>query len=230
VVYSKKIKAYTIKRGALIIIGILCLIFIFYAGYIFYRNIISEGYADGSSNKAKVSSDSTVEIVRTKLRMGQGELLDINKVEMVKIPLELVPKGAITSFSKLNRKRLRQEVGEKEFLNEMDIVPESTSFEEDDRLIEHNFAEGAVPAIVAEGSYIDIKLFKNGEEDRIVISKAAVVSRNANLMVFFMNAKEQEYLKEAAAEGLLFAVQYLDDSQKASEVTYVPPYDKSIDK
>ena len=60
----------------------------------------------------------------------------------------------------------------------------------------------------------------------MVISKAMVISRNANLLSFYLNRREQEFLKEAATEGMLLSVQYLNDSQIASEVTYMPSYVK----
>jgi len=43
---------------------------------------------------------------------------------------------------------------------------------------------------------------------------------------FYLDGREQELIKEAAAEGALFAVQYIDASQQASEVTYTPLYNK----
>lgn len=225
--YNKKIQAYAIKRGAFITICLLCIAFILSAGYMFYKNIMSEETANSSSGKSNAAQSSTIVIARTKLSMKQGDVIDASKVELVEVPAELVPKGVITSLLKLNGMRLKRELSEKEFLNVLDLMPESASYEEGDRLIEHNFAEGAIPAAVTEGSAIDIKLFVKGEEDRVVISKSVVVSRNANLLSFYMNRMEQEFLKEAAAEGVLLAVQYIDDSQVASDVTYIPLYDKS---
>lgn len=225
--YNKKIKAYSIKRGAFITICLLCLVFIFSAGYFFYRNIMSAEAANSPSGKSNTSQSRTIVIARAKLSMRQGEVMDVSKTELVEVPAELAPKGAITSLSKLNNMRLKRELSEKEFLNALDLMAESASYEEGDRLIEHNFAEGAIPAAVAEGSAIDVKLFVKGEEDCVVISKAVVVSRNANLLSFYMNQMEQEFLKEAATEGILLAVQYIDDSQVASGVTYIPLYDKS---
>ena len=207
-------------------ICIICSIIILYEGYLLYQNMVSEQAANSSKGSGIASQNNTVVIARARYSMNQGELLDASKVELVEVPVELVPKGSITSFAKLNNMRLKQKVAEKEFLNDMDLIPESASYEADDRLIEHNFAEGAVPAAVVEGSAIDIKLFIKGGEDPVVISKAMVISRNANLLSFYLNRREQEFLKEAATEGMLLSVQYLNDSQIASEVTYMPSYVK----
>lgn len=224
--YKKKIKAYAIKRGALLVICILSIAFIFFAGYFYYSNYISAQAAKAINKNDKVSPGGAMVIARAKQGMAQGELVDITRVEMVEIPQELVPNGAITSLSKLNGMRLKREVAVKEFLNALDLAAVYSSYEEGDRLIEHNFAEGAIPAAVTEGSAIDIKLFAKGEEDRIVISKAVVVSRNASLLSFYMNEREQEFIKEAASEGTLFAVMYIDPAQSASDVDYIPDYSK----
>jgi hypothetical protein len=227
VAYSKKAKTYVIKRLLLIVIGIVCSGVIFYAGYLFYRNVSLEEKNNTLGSAIGEGSKGTMEVARAKHSMSQGELLDINKVEMIEVPSELSPKGAITSIAKLSGKRLKREVGEKELLNDMDLIAERYLLEEDARLMEHNFAEGAVPAAVAEGNYIDIKLFISGKKDCVVISKTLVISRNASLLSFYVNMEEQEFIKEAAGEGLLFAVKYIDTSQIASVVTYVPPYNKS---
>ncbi|HYE82548.1 MAG TPA: SAF domain-containing protein [Clostridia bacterium] len=201
------------------------MVIIFYEGYLLYRNMTSEQVSDIPGDSGIKSGSNTIIIARAKDSMNQGELLDASKAELVEVPAELVPKGAITSFTKLSNMRLKQKIAEKEFLNDMDLMPETTAYEDGDRLIEHNFAEGAVPAAVAVGSVIDIKLFVKGGEDPVIISKVVVVSRSNNLLSFYMNRKEQEFLKEAATEGTLFSVLYLDDSQLASEVTYVPSFD-----
>jgi hypothetical protein len=226
VAYNKKIKSYAVKRGAYITICLLCAVFILSGGYLFYRNITSGEAANSSGEKSNAAQINTIVIARAKLSMKQGESIDASKAELVDVPAELAPAGAITELSRLNNMRLKREVSEKEFLNVLDLLEESTSYQEGDRLIEHNFAEGTIPASATEGSVIDIKLFIKGEEDPLVISKVVVVSRNANLLSFYMNQMEQEFLKESAAEGMLLAVQYIDASQAAGEVTYVPLYDK----
>jgi len=188
-----------------------------------YRKASGEETPNTAGSSNTVQSKTRI-IARAKVSMKTGELLDVSKVEMVEVPADLAPKGAVTSSSQFNNMRLKQEIEEREFLNEIDLMSEDADYEEGDRLIEHNFEEGAIPAVVSQGSIIDIKLFKKGKEDCVVVSKIAVISRSANLLSFYMNRIEQEYIKEAATEGMLFAVQYIDDLQKASEVTYIPLY------
>lgn len=226
VAYNKKMKAHALKRGVFIAISVLCIVFILSGGYFFYKKIMQEEAVDSFSGRSNDVQGSAVAIARAKLNMRQGDVIDFSKAELVEVPAELAPKGAITNLTRLNNVRLKRELSEKEFFNALDLMPESAAYEEGDRLMEHNFAEGAIPAAVAEGSAIDIKLFIKGGEDCVVISKAVVVSRNANLLSFYLNQMEQEFLKEAAAEGILLAVKYIDDSQLASETTYIPLYDK----
>ncbi len=223
--YIKKNRVYLIKKAVVIAICTFCSAAVFSLGYMLYGNVLPKETA-GTSGSSYIHGGKTVTVARAKHNMSQGELLDEGKAELLEVPAEMAPEGAVTSLSKLNGMRLRRGIVGKEFFNDMDIVPESASYEEGDRLIEHNFAEGAVPASVSAGSIIDIKLFIKGGEDSTVISKAAVISRSDDLLSFYLDGREQEYIKEAAAEGMLFAVRYIDTSQQASEVTYIPLYNK----
>lgn len=224
-VYNKKSRSYIIRKTVFISICIICVIIISYEGYLLYRNMASAQASAGMPGSDAASMGSKLTVVRARHAMSQGELLEASKAELVEVPAELVPEGAVTSLVGLGNMRLRHSISEKEYLNEADLMPESADYEEGDRLIEHNFSGGAVPAAVAVGSAVDIKLFTKGGEDPVIVSKAVVISRNADLLSFYMNEKEQEYLKEAAAEGYLFCVMYLDDSQPPGEVDYVPAYD-----
>ncbi|HYF75010.1 MAG TPA: hypothetical protein VD757_00370 [Candidatus Nitrosocosmicus sp.] len=228
--YNKKTKGYSTKRGLKLAASILCMAFIMFAGYFSYMNAAGKNAAAATANEDKVSAADMVAIARARQSMKQGESFDTGKAELVKVPVELAPANAITHLSELDNTKLRQDVSEREFLSSLDFVPKGAYFEEGDRLIEHNFSEGTVPAVVTEGSIIDIKLFVKGQEDRVVISKVAVVSRNASLLSFYMNELEQEYIKEAATEGMLFVVKYIDSSQLASGITYTPLYDKGKKK
>jgi hypothetical protein len=224
--YIKKSKIFALKRAALILICTVGLAAIFFTAYLLYGNVFLGEAADAVSIR-DTYGEKTAMIVRARISMNQGELLGADKAELVEIPAELVPEGAITNLSRLDGMRLKRGIAKKEFINDMDLIAESAVYEEGERLIEHNFTEGAVPASVAEGSIIDIKLFVKGGEDSVVVSKAVVISRSDNLLSFYLDGREQEYIKEAASEGAIFAVQYIDASQQASEVTYTPLYDKS---
>jgi len=210
-------------------IFLVCTLIILYEGYLLCGKVTSGDTYDPTAAEAAVQ-EGKLRILRAKQDMEQGELLDVSKVEMLEVPREMASKGAITSLSAIKNMRLKQTVAEKEFLNELDLIPEAAAFEDGDRLTEHSFEAGAVPAAVAPGSIIDIKLFVRGGEDPLVVSKAAVISRKENLLSFYMSSREQELIKEAAAEGMLFAVQYLEDSQNAGRVTYAAPYEREDGK
>lgn len=109
-------------------------------------------------------------------------------------------------------------------VQETEPIKETIQYEADDRLMEHNFEPGTVPIAAIVGTLVDIKLVKDNAEDQIVISKAAVVQRNETILAFYLNAIEQEYLKDAAAEGNLILTVYANNSQPPSIVTYVPSY------
>lgn len=226
--YSKKLRFLGIKQKIMISVFLVCSLIILFEGYLLYSKAVSSKAVYPSEAIAAGVQEGIILIMQSKQDMEQGELLDVSKVEMLEVPAEMAPKGAITSLSAIKNMRLRQKVAEKEFLVETDLMPEAAAFEDEDRLTEHGFESGAVPAAVVPGSMIDIKLFVRGGADPLVISKTAVISRNENILSFYMNSREQELIKEADEEGMLFVVQYLDDSQNAGGVTYTAPYEKEV--
>lgn len=175
---------------------------------------------------SKVEQAKQVNLLRTNRKIQAGEAADISKFEFITVPKELVPEGAVTAVQLLKGKRLTNNLEKSEFILQSDLVDSSTWYEEGDRLMEHTFQDGAIPATVDVGSVVDIKLFKQGASDMVVVSKAAVIGKNQNTLSFYLNSEEQEFLKEANTEGQLFLVQYLDKAQTASMITYYPSYNK----
>ncbi|MGE5677706.1 MAG: hypothetical protein ACM3ZR_06570, partial [Pseudomonadota bacterium] len=219
--YGSKFRSFaTRKRMMLSAIFIILTAIIIYEAFLIYRS--SGPYVEAEAEKAvgETALGETIGILRAKDGMEQGELADAGKVEMIRLPLELAPEEAVTSLTELKGMRLRHKIAGKELLNKLDLIPVIAVFDDGDRLIEHDFQDGTIPDTVIGGSAIDIKLFVKGGEDPVVVSKAVVISRDSNLLSFYMNEMEQECIKEAAAEGMLFAVQYLDDAQAPSKVTY----------
>lgn len=175
---------------------------------------------------AKSEQAKLISLVRANTAIKAGEPADITKFEIVAVPKNLVPDNAVTSMQQLKEKRVARDMGKNEFLLQDDIVDSTAWYEEGDRLMEHTFQEGAIPATVAVGSVVDIKLFKQKSEDTVVVSKTAVIGKTDKTLSFYLNSMEQEFLKEANTEGLLFLVQYLDKAQPASITTYYPSYRK----
>ncbi len=224
--YNKKFRYFSVKQWLFFSISIICAVIILYEGYLLYNRAASGSTVIASADIGGNSEGDTIAVLQAKQDMEQGELPEAGKLVMIEVPAELAPKGAVTSLSGLDNMRLKHKVAERELLNELDLMPDTAVLEEGDRLMEHNFEAGTVPAAVVSGSVIDIKLFVRGGEDPVVVSKAVVISRAEELLSFYMNEREQELIKEAASEGLLFAVQYLDDSQRPSAVTYAAAFDR----
>jgi hypothetical protein len=165
-----------------------------------------------------------VRVVRANRNIQAGEIADALKFEIAQVPTDIVPPGAVGSLQQLQNKRVSVEIRNKEFLLQSDLVESGDWYEVGDRLIEHTFQEGAIPLTVAVGSIVDIKLFRVKEMDSVVITKAVVIGKSNQTLSFYLNETEQENIKEASTEGQLFLVQYLDKSQEASAVTYLPQY------
>ncbi|HWQ29710.1 MAG TPA: SAF domain-containing protein [Negativicutes bacterium] len=214
------------KRMMLSAIFIILTAITIYEAFLLYHSSGPYVEAEAGKTVGDASPVDTAGILRAVGGMEQGAMLDAGNVEMIEVPRELAPEGAVSSLEEIKGMRLRHKIAGKELLNKLDLIPDTAVFEAGDRLMEHGFQDGTVPATVVEGSAIDIKLFVRGGEDPVVVSKTVVVSREANLLSFYLDEREQECIKEAAAEGMLFAVQYLDDSQTPSRVTYSTGYFK----
>jgi hypothetical protein len=131
-----------------------------------------------------------------------------------------VPQDAVILIDQLKDKRVKNKLTSKQFVLKTDLIPSSAWYDNEDRLIEHTFQPSTIPASVLIGSIIDIKLFRQNAMDEVVVSKVVIVNKQENTLSLYLNSIEQEYLKEAATEGVLFITQYLDASQTASEITY----------
>ncbi len=207
-------KLWLIVLLALISTGVVC--YVFFWGGFFEMNPALEA----KSQEPATNKEGMMRVVRARDHIRPWEVISESKLEYVMVPKELLPDGVLESFEMAAGKRASSDIVERELLVSFDIAEYGDVYSEDDRLIEHAFQPGAIPASVASGSIVDIKLFAEGAKDCVVVSKAVVVSRQEDILCFYLNLLEQEYLKEAATEGYIFAVQYLDAAQKASDISY----------
>jgi|GEM_PF-750191 len=203
------------------LVGILLLVFPL-AYYITTKN--GEGEIS-TQNALTMMKEDEISIIRANCDIQAGEIADSSKFETVMVPKELVPVDVVLSMQQLRGKRLATSASAKEFLLQKNLVESSEWYEEDDRLVEHTFEEGAIPTTINVGSVVDIKLFRPNRSDDVVVSKTIVIGKLDKVLSFYLNQVEQEYIKEASTEGFLFLVQYLDKSQSSSPVTYLPVHD-----
>jgi hypothetical protein len=213
------------KRKMIIIFS---LVGVFFIVLLMINSMFSEDKEDKiiTQNHMLSNKQSEQNVIRSNRSIKAGEMAEGINFEVVAVPTELVPIGAVASMQQLKNKRIINAVAEKEFLLQSDLVESVDWYEEEDRLIEHTFIDEAIPATVDAGSVVDIKLFRPKNVDDVVVAKTVVISKVDNTLSFYLNKLEQEYIKEANTEGLIFIVQYLDKSQLPSVVTYMPVYDE----
>ncbi|MFZ5352217.1 MAG: SAF domain-containing protein [Bacillota bacterium] len=223
-VYIKRSKSTILFKAA---ITVLIIISAFVFAFMIMRLTSTETVVQSHVNQSAGSNaerKGSINAVRAKELIKAGEITDASRFEYISLPSELIPYGAVTSMEALKGKRLKNDVVQNEIVLATDLLSSDAWYEDGDRLIEHMFQPGTVPATVTEGSIVDVKLFLPKEADSIVVSKAVVVKKQENTLSFYLNLLEQEYLKEAAAEGVLFLTQYLDSSQPPSEISYTDRY------
>jgi hypothetical protein len=203
--------------GSIVLITVLTIT----AGILIFRDRGKEAVNNGTTASQDLKK---INVVRANRNIQAGEIADGLKFAMVTMPKEYVPTGAVESIQWLQNKRVLNTISDKEIILQSDLVDSQDWYEEGDRLMEHTFQEDAIPLTVEVGSIVDIKLFRPGNPDNVVISKVVVIGKVDRTLSFYLNEIEQEYIKEANMEGHLFLVQYLDKSQQEGVVTYLPTY------
>jgi hypothetical protein len=221
---SKTKKILNIIGIILIVIMSLLLVYALYNRFWKPKDINSS--ADNlQQSTEKIMKNGEVSIFTAKSDLKPGTILGPDNLVMVMRPENETPENAIKSLTDIKGKRLKTRRSANEVVLLTDLISDESWFMGEDRYTEHKFMPESIPAIVQVGSLVDIKLFINGGEDPIVISKAVVESRTGDVLGFYLNFEEQEYLKEAASQGLLFLTVYADSNQPASVVTYKTQYE-----
>ena len=223
-------KTLNIVATVLIVIMALLLFIALYRRFIIHATNEQLGITDNNTSVSDTVNPLTnikgdVNVVVAKKSMAPGEVLLREYVEMVTRPAKDVPQNALTSINGIEGKRIKVSKVPNEILLDMDLVSRDEWYDDEDRYLEHKFMPEAIPAVVQIGSIVDIKLLKNDAEDPIVVSKVAVESRTGDVLGFYLNFEEQEYIKEATSEGTLFVTVYAGKSQPPSQVTYKPTYE-----
>lgn len=213
----------------LIVMGMIT-IFIVIGITIYYKSyVIPRAVKEGNSNVVYIpnKNDKNVNVVRAKVNIDAGTVLNtdiVNNFEIVSTPVDFAPLNYISSLDDIKDKSLKYPISEKQFLTTTFLISSNEWYKPDDKLVEHNFQPGSIPEDVKAGSIIDVKLFRQGSVDLVVLAKKTVISRKENVIAFYLNYSEQEYIKESSSEGTQFIVEYANDGQPASQVTYTTKF------
>lgn len=221
---AKLKKVLSITSTVLVVVMALIVAVVVFKRYVIPTDKSKSVITNSQQEAAATTEAGIVNIAIVKEKLSPGDIVGPNKVNMEMRHEKDVPKDAVKSLTSLENMRMKVQREPNEILLSTDLVPEDSWYEGEDRYTEHKFLPEAIPAVVQVGSIIDIKLLKTGGEDPIVVSKVVVESRTGDVLGFYLNFEEQEYIKEAASEGLLFVTVYADKNQPASDVTYTTNY------
>ena len=186
-------------------------------------------YGNRNMENLEISTDKKaagiqISILKAKQDITIGGRTTSMDFDIYEIDAEFVPENAVSDISKLKGMRVIRDIKKNEILKSSDMVEENYFFKSDDRLMEQAFSAEGIPSDCKDGSIIDIRLFRPGENDPVVISKVFVMKRVESSLTMFMDMKEQELLKQSIKEGALYILMYGDPSQEASMVDYIPNY------
>ena len=171
--------------------------------------------------------EKTYTVIRARKGLSPGQIItESDGIETVE--LQEPAAGAITDIEMIKNKTVLNNIGENEVIQSEDIIDISQYYTDTDRLTEVTFMDGTIPTLLQDqitGRFVDILLFVKGDEDPVVVAKSRVMGTNGvNKALFHFTPQEDEYIREASSEGVLYLRIYLDNQQESREVTYVPNY------
>lgn len=183
--------------------------------------------SEGSENTTVTSPNTSKKVFLATKDLVAGEFIDINDFEEKVVDETMaLPADVIIDPNDLMDKRVKINVKKDQYLQLSNVIHKNAWYEEGDRRIEHVFTEGAIPITISRaelvGKYVDIKLFRKGQEDLVVIAKEPIIAEDGSTLAFNLNTQQIELLKEASTEGTFYIQVYLSEDQVASEVTYMP--------
>lgn len=217
------------EKWRIVTVGGVVVILSIVGGCYLYITRGTSGQTDKPVINQNIENEKKIKVLLTSKSMTAGDYIDSTYYDEVEYLQEEIPEDAVLDPIELQGKILRNDLEQGSIIRRKDLL-HKMPYEENDRFVEHNFIDGAIPTTIPPeqliGSIVDINLFKSGAVDEIVVSKATIVAKDGNKLAFHLNPIEQEYLKEASTEGVYYLTAYLEKNQKASEVTYRPSYSK----
>lgn len=218
------------KKTKIVIIGgvVAALIISGVVGYYF----IIKSNGDNPTLAMSTSVQTEIKTVYIAAKdMEAGSIVSVEDFNPSQVDINTpLPADVVTDIEEISNQRLKNDVKANQHLQRGALIHKNAWYEKGDRFIEHAFVDGAIPVTISRdklvGTLVDIMLFRKDGEDDVVISKAPITAESSNILGFNLNEIEAEYLKEAATEGTFYIKAYLDESQEASVVTYIPAYAK----
>lgn len=199
------------------------------AGSLYYiRSGVTPVDQDGQTIVVPGKDEMVSTIVMSK-DVSSGDVILPSDYKVMEVSATEVHYSNVVGSFDLEGKVMRTNLSAGDMLSVDDLVDKPV-YDENDRFVEHNFYDGAIPTTVKDGemvgTLVDVMLLELGEEDKVVLSKKEVIARDGNKLAFYLDLNEMELIKEAANDGIFYITIYNGEEQEASKVTYVPKYDQ----
>jgi hypothetical protein len=178
-----------------------------------------------------INSTEVLEVVVAKEGIEKGEVIQEEKLEIKKMPIEYLPSNSLVALEQAIGKKANFNIEKNSVITDSFINEnlKNVSINDDSRLKSCVIETGLIGGMVQEGSYIDVEYVRPNGKRYVVLSKKCVLKKIDDTTVVVETTDADRTLLEAAmAEanflgGQLKTTLYLDPDQKASVVDYTVP-------
>lgn len=208
--------AFGFVLSAIIIIG----------GFFIYNKLVESGKIKGLNEK-QTEEQIKVSVVIAAQKIEKGEELLPEFFTLEERLLNEVPVNSVLDINALHGKRAASVIDPNLVVTDSMVINTESLYGPDERLKDYSLQGYLVAGTVKEGDWIDVEMVRTNGDTFTVLSKKQVKQLLNDKAIIQVTAQERQYINHALAEqsaglGHIESVLYLDESQPASEVNYVP--------
>jgi len=194
------------------------------SGFYIYNNLVS-GKIKGLNEQTEEQVKVSVVVAAQKIEKGDELLPEFFTLE--ERFLSEVPANSILDINTLQGKRAAAIIDPNLVITDSMVVSTEELYKPDERLKDYTLQGYLVAGMVKEGDWIDVEMVRENGDTFTVLSKKQVKRLLDDKAIIQVTALERQYINYALAEqsaglGHIESVLYLDESQPASTVNYVP--------
>jgi len=205
---------------------------IFSFGFILAAILLVSGYfiynkVAGKSNKQVDETLKMTNVLVATKKVEKGDELKPELFTMASRPAKDVPLNSIIDINMITGKRANSVMDPNAVITDSMIISTEDLYKPDERLNDYTLQGHLVAGTVKEGDWIDVEMVRANGDNSTVLSKKQVKKLIDNRAIIQVTAAERYYINHALAEqsaglGHIEAILYLDETQPAAKVNYVP--------
>ncbi|NLN48464.1 MAG: hypothetical protein GX154_05130 [Clostridiales bacterium] len=197
-------------------------------GYFLYNHLLNTGrIQDVSLPVQQPETPKMTKVLIAIQGVGKGDELKPEYFELKDRPIADIPLNSLIDVNMIEGKRAASVIDANSILTDSMLISPNNLYDPEDRLKDYALQGYLVANTVKAGDWIDIELVRSNGDTFTVLSKKQVTQLIDNKAIIKVTTNERHLINHAIAEqsagmGHIESLLYLDESQPASEVNYVP--------